>query len=131
MLAPVRVFLLSAARRPQILSSRFALPALRRTSTTMPSIPTPWVTNLYPSARRSDHVDVYKSETKGDVRVADPYQWLEANTEETENWTTAQEAFTREFLDKNPERQALEDEIRKNTDYAKAGNQPFSKILAD
>lgn len=131
MLAPVRVFLLSAARRPQILSSRFALPALRRTSTTMPSIPTPWVTNRYPSARRSDHVDVYKSETKGDVHVADPYQWLEANTEETENWTTAQEAFTREFLDKNPERQALEDEIRKNTDYAKAGNQPFSKILAD
>lgn len=87
----------------------------------MPAIPTPWVTNRYPAARRSDHVDVYKSEAKGEVRVADPYQWLEENTDETEKWTTAQEAFTREFLDKNPERQALEDEIRKNTDYVKYG----------
>lgn len=82
---------------------------------------TTWVANCYPPARRSDHVDVYKSETKGEVRVEDPYQWMEQNTEETERWTTAQEAYTREYLDKNADRQVLEDEIRKNTDYAKVG----------
>ena len=81
--------------------------------------PAPWTTNKYPSARRSDHVDVYKSKAKGEVPVHDPYNWLEHNTEETDKWTTAQEAFTREYLDKNPDRQILEDEIRKNTDYAK------------
>ncbi len=80
---------------------------------------TAWSPNRYPSARRSDHVDVYKSEKNGEVRVHDPYQWLERNTDETEQWTTAQEGFTREYLDKNPERQDLEDQIRKNMDYAK------------
>lgn len=89
-------------------SPRLAMPA--RTS---------WSPNRYPAARRSDHVDVYKSEKNGQVRVHDPYQWLEHNTDETEQWTTAQERFTREYLDKNPERQDLEDEIRKNMDYAK------------
>lgn len=85
----------------------------------MPSTPTPWTPNRYPPARRSDHVDVYKSEKNGEVRVPDPYQWLEQNTDETEQWTTAQEQFTRAYLDQNPERQALEDQIRTNMDYAK------------
>ena len=60
---------------------------------------TPWTPNKYPPARRSDHVDEYKSETKGCVQVADPYQWLEKNTAETDEWVTAQEAFTRVYLD--------------------------------
>ncbi|OBZ71845.1 Prolyl endopeptidase [Grifola frondosa] len=85
----------------------------------MPATVTPWTPNGYPQARRSDHVDVYKSEAKGEVRVADPYQWLEVNSEETDRWTTAQEQFTKEHLNKNPEKQSLEDEIRKNMDYAK------------
>jgi len=61
--------------------------------------PTPWVPNKYPPTRRSDHVDVYKSEAKGQVQVADPYQWLEKNSAETDEWVTAQEAFTRAYLD--------------------------------
>lgn len=80
---------------------------------------TPWTPNQYPRARRSDHVDVYKSEKQGEVRVPDPYQWLEENTEETDQWTTAQDVFTRSYLDKNPARTKLEQEIRANTDYAK------------
>ena len=79
----------------------------------------PWIPNQYPSARRSDHVDTYKSENRGEVRVPDPYQWLEEHSEETEQWTTAQEAFTRTYLDKNPHRLRLEREIRSNTDFAK------------
>ena len=85
----------------------------------MPVSATPWVPNRYPTARRSDHVDVYKSEEKGEVPVPDPYHWLEQDSEETDKWTSAQEAFTREYLDKNPERQELEDAIRKTMDYAK------------
>lgn len=61
--------------------------------------PTPWVPNKYPLARRSDHVDEYKSESKGSVKVADPYQWLEKKTTETDEWTTTQENFTRAYLD--------------------------------
>ncbi|KAH7926038.1 hypothetical protein BV22DRAFT_1128529 [Leucogyrophana mollusca] len=81
--------------------------------------PTPWTPNQYPPARRSDHVDVYKSEKHGEVRVSDPYQWLEEHSEETDKWTTAQDAFTRAYLDKNADRSKLENEIRANTDYAK------------
>ncbi|KIK99823.1 hypothetical protein PAXRUDRAFT_30278 [Paxillus rubicundulus Ve08.2h10] len=81
--------------------------------------PTPWTPNQYPDARRSDHVDIYKSEKHGEVRVADPYQWLEQNTEETDKWTSAQDAFTRTYLDNNPDRVKLEKEIRANTDYEK------------
>ena len=78
-----------------------------------------WRPNTYPSARRSDHVDVYNSEQNGKVRVPDPYQWLETSSEETEAFTTAQEKYTRDILDANPDRNNLEEEIRKNTNYAK------------
>jgi len=60
---------------------------------------TTWIPNMYPPARRSDHVDVYKSEAKGQVKVADPYQWLEKNSAETNEWITAQEAFTKQYLE--------------------------------
>ncbi|KAI0069251.1 prolyl oligopeptidase [Artomyces pyxidatus] len=76
-----------------------------------------WRPNQYPSARLSDHVDVYDSETKGKVHVPNPYEWLEHNSDETEKWTTAQEQYTRQYLDTNPDRTRLEDEIRKSTDY--------------
>jgi prolyl oligopeptidase len=79
-----------------------------------------WAPNTYPTTRRSDHVDVYKSELKGDVRVPDPYQWLEdANSKETDEWTSSQERYTRTYLDQIPDRERLENEIRENTDYAK------------
>ncbi|EPT03158.1 hypothetical protein FOMPIDRAFT_1035541 [Fomitopsis schrenkii] len=90
----------------------------------MPSL-TPWAPNRYPPSRRSDHVDVYKSEAKGEVRVPDPYQWLEQNSKETEQWVDAQEAFTRAYLDQNPERQALEDEIRQNEKFEKFSSPSF------
>jgi prolyl oligopeptidase len=82
-------------------------------------VPIPWTKSSYPPARRSDHVDIYKSAAKGEVRVSDPYQWLEADTEETDKWTSAQEAFTRTHLDKNADRQKLEDAFRASMDYAK------------
>ena len=82
-------------------------------------LPTPWTPNQYPKARRSDHVDVYESKQHGQVSVTDPYQWLEENSKETDAWTTEQDAFTRAYLDRNPDRAKLEKEIRTNTDYEK------------
>ncbi|KAF8075884.1 prolyl oligopeptidase [Lyophyllum atratum] len=81
--------------------------------------PTCWTPNAYPPTRRSDHVDIYKSAAKGEVRVSDPYQWLEEYTDETDKWTTSQELFTRSYLDKNADRQRLEDAFRASMDYAK------------
>ncbi|KAF4574478.1 hypothetical protein EYR36_005813 [Pleurotus pulmonarius] len=82
---------------------------------------TPWnpIQRPYPTPRRSDHVDVYKSESKGDVRVPDPYNWLEKKSEETDEWIAAQEAFTAAYLDQNSDRKALEEEIRANTNFPK------------
>jgi prolyl oligopeptidase len=85
--------------------------------------PTPWVPNAYPPTHRSDHIDVYKSETRGDVKVSDPYNWLEEYSDETDKWTTAQEQFTRTYLDKNPDRKKLEDAFRKSMDYPKVASE--------
>jgi hypothetical protein len=80
---------------------------------------TPWVPDKYPVAERSDHVDVYKSAARGEVRVADPYQWMEEDSDKVDKWTSAQEIFTRSYLDKNGDRQRLEDAFRASMDYAK------------
>lgn len=91
-----------------------------------------WSPNSYPPTRRSDHVDIYKSEAKGEVRVADPYQWLEEYTDETDRWTSTQEKFTRAYLDQNPDRQKLEDVFRSSTDFAKVVEPLQSvEIIAD
>ena len=81
--------------------------------------PNAWIPNRYPQSRRSDHVDVYKSEAKGTVNVPDPYNWLEENSEETTRWVTEQEEYTREYLHSSPDRKRIETDIRNVTDYAK------------
>lgn len=81
--------------------------------------PTPWVPDSYPPTHRSDHVDVYQSASKGEVPVSDPYQWLEESSNEVDQWTTTQTAFTQAYLDKNPDRQKLEDMFLASKDYAK------------
>ena len=58
----------------------------------------------YPPTPRGDVVD----ELHG-ARVADPYRWLEADDEGVEAWTTAQNAFTRRWLDAHPGRARLRD----------------------
>ncbi|KAG2014056.1 prolyl oligopeptidase [Coprinopsis cinerea AmutBmut pab1-1] len=80
-----------------------------------------WTPNTYPPARRSDHVDTYKSASKGEVKVPDPYRWMEEYTEETDKWTTAQEAYTRAYIDEYPHRKRLEDAFLASQDYARAG----------
>lgn len=90
---------------------------------------TPWTPHRYPITRRSEHVDVYKSAINGEVSVRDPYGWLEHSTSETEEWANGQVAFTRAYLDQNPDRQRLEENIRKNSDYAKVCSRQFRTTL--
>jgi hypothetical protein len=55
----------------------------------------------YPHARRSDSFHVYSSETRGQVKVPDPYDWLEENSADVRTWTAAQEAITKCYLEQN------------------------------
>jgi hypothetical protein len=80
-----------------------------------------WTPHCYPHTRRSDHVDVYRSGA-GEVKVSDPYVWLEKDGEEQEKWLAAQEALARNFLDSHPDRIKLEEEIRASTDYEKVSS---------
>ena len=82
-------------------------------------LPTRWTPNNYPQTRRSDHVDIYKSATQGEVTVPDPYNWLEESSEERDRWINVQESFTRSYLDKNPDHQRLETVFYSVNDYAK------------
>ncbi|KAH8102803.1 prolyl oligopeptidase [Phellopilus nigrolimitatus] len=116
---PARAAVSVPARRPP---ARFVsgIPDPRTSSLPKMSSPkTPWTTNAYRPSRRSDHVDVYKSAAHGEVRVPDPYNWLEEPSEETDAWTTAQADFTRTYLDQNPRRADLERQLRANFDYEK------------
>jgi len=81
--------------------------------------PTPWTPGNYPPARRSDHIDVYQSAQRGEVHIPDPYRWLEEYSDETEKWISSQQVFTRSYLDKNTDKQKLEDAFRSSVDYAK------------
>ncbi|KIJ56911.1 hypothetical protein M422DRAFT_149708 [Sphaerobolus stellatus SS14] len=73
----------------------------------------------YPPAHRSDHVDTYRSEKNGEVKVPDPYQWLETSSPETEKWIDAEIEITTKFLDQDQNTDKLEKLITQNVDYAK------------
>jgi len=79
----------------------------------------PWIPHRYPPTRRSDHIDTYQSEAKGEVKVPDPYVWLEKDGEERKGWLASQEALARNFIDAHSDRARLEEEIRASTDYEK------------
>ena len=85
----------------------------------MPTTASSWIPHCYPPTHRSDHIDVYQSEAKGEVKVPDPYAWLEKDGEERQKWLASQEALSRNFLDAHPDRVRLEEEIRASTDYEK------------
>ncbi|KAG8838197.1 hypothetical protein FRC18_005695, partial [Serendipita sp. 400] len=80
---------------------------------------TAWVPGRYPPARRGDHVDVYKSAKQGEVKVHDPYQWLETSSEETSTWIKDQVEFTNEYFNRISDRNRLKDLMMENVDFAK------------
>lgn len=72
----------------------------------------------YPDTRRDTTIaDDYHG-----TRVADPYRWLEDdNSAETAAWVEAENAVTRDYLDRLPARQAIYDRLTALYDYAKEG----------
>lgn len=87
--------------------------------------PTPWKPGLYPPARRDDHVDVYKSAKHGEVKVHDPYVWLETPNDEQRTWINDQVAMTNEYLDRIPERSKLKDILMQNINFPRFGPPAF------
>lgn len=81
--------------------------------------PAPWTPGDYPPTRRSQRIDVYKSASKGEVCVPDPYQWMEEPSKEVENWTTIQTTFAQTYLDQFPDRPRLEERFRSILNHAK------------
>lgn len=77
----------------------------------------------YPSTRKDNSVvDDYFG-----VKVADPYRWLEDdNSAETADWVTAQNKYTRSYLDKIPFRNALKERLTSLANYEKMTT-PFRK----
>ena len=58
----------------------------------------------YPDTPREETVNTYH-----EVQVKDPYQWLEDwSSEDVKAWSARQNAVAREFLDKLPNRDALQ-----------------------
>jgi len=72
----------------------------------------------YPATRRDTTVvDDYHG-----TRVADPYRWLEDDlSAETAAWVDAENAVTRDYLDRLPARQAIYDRLQALYDYPKEG----------
>ena len=71
----------------------------------------------YPKAKMSDHVDVLH-----DVRVPDPYRWMEEiDSEETRQWIAAQTALTDSYLSRIPVRKAIRRRVRHLWNFEKFG----------
>jgi hypothetical protein len=112
---------------PSFLHPHRSPAALRHRNMASSSSALAWTPHCYPHTRRSDHVDVYRSAASVEVKVSDPYAWLEKDGEEQEKWLAAQEALARNFLDAHPDRIRLEKEIRASTDYEKVST-PLDKV---
>ncbi|MBA3467555.1 MAG: S9 family peptidase, partial [Gemmatimonadaceae bacterium] len=75
--------------------------------------PAPRIT--YPSAAKSDQVDVYHGET-----IADPYRWLEdTDSPQTKAWVEAENAVTNRYLATVPERDAIRNRLTQLWNYAR------------
>ncbi|KAH9813561.1 prolyl endopeptidase [Melampsora americana] len=92
-------------------------------STSTDSCPTPWNPKQtpYPNARRDESFkEMFKSQSKGEVEVYDPYHWLHEppnKSEETQKFVNDQAEFTKSFLSKYPKKDQLHSSILKNWNY--------------
>lgn len=78
------------------------------------------VKNPFPQARRADHVDVYKSKAHGQVKVPDPYRWLEtppSQSTETQKFSEAQAAYFSKYLEGYAPRDAFVKRLEQTFSY--------------
>ncbi|MFW5660464.1 MAG: S9 family peptidase, partial [Oceanicaulis sp.] len=79
---------------------------------------------VYPATRTVDQTDVYVSASRGEVSVADPYRWLEADVRESEavaEWVLAQNYATNAYLDALPGRGAFAERLAELWNYERFG----------
>ena len=69
--------------------------------------------------RRCDHTDTYAGAP--DAPVADPYRWLEEDSEETRDWVKAQQTMTRHVFAQCPGRDRLKARLLEAYNYEKMG----------
>jgi prolyl oligopeptidase len=71
----------------------------------------------YPVAKRGDVVDVYH-----DVKVADPYRWLEeTDSQATREWVAAENAVSQPYLERLPQRAWLGNRLKQLWTYERFG----------
>ncbi|THF86324.1 S9 family peptidase [Deinococcus sp. KSM4-11] len=76
----------------------------------------------YLESPRGDHVDVYTDEHGQQVRVPDPYRWLEdPDSPQTRAWVAAQNAVTDVVLDALPARTRYRERLTELWNYAREG----------
>ncbi|KEF34939.1 prolyl endopeptidase [Deinococcus sp. RL] len=80
------------------------------------------MTPPYPASPRGEHVDVYTDPQGREVRVPDPYRWLEdPDSPETRAWVEAQNRVTGAYLDTLPARAAYRERLTALWNYPKEG----------
>ncbi|EFC48850.1 prolyl oligopeptidase family protein [Naegleria gruberi] len=93
----------------------------------------------YPQAFRDESaIDTYQSETRGEVKVADPYRWLEEPySEKTKEWVSQQvDLFSKYMMEEGIEekvgatREELVDQLTKMVNFEKVGC-PFKRGKGD
>jgi prolyl oligopeptidase len=76
----------------------------------------------YPKTNKVEHSDTYF-----DVKVEDPYRWLEDDrSAETAAWVTEENKVTKAFLDRIPFREALKNRLRELMNYERV-SAPFEE----
>lgn len=78
--------------------------------------------NHYPETKKVDHKDLYFG-----TSVSDPYRWLEDDrAEDTKDWVQRQVAFTKDYLNQIPFREAIRQELKEIWNYEKI-SAPFKR----
>lgn len=90
----------------------------------------------YPKTRRTNHFDTYQNKS-GEVKVSDPYNWLERDTEERSSWlhgtlsqrecrspaesaaTTERANLTQATIGNFEHREKIKAELTKNWDFSR------------
>jgi prolyl oligopeptidase len=78
----------------------------------------------YPETATVDHVDTYRSATRGEVEVADPYRWLETDvrvSDDVAGWVAAQNEVTNAYLATLPGREMIAERLRELWNYERYG----------
>ncbi len=74
----------------------------------------------YPKTETVDQVDTYKSTDGKEVKVADPYRWLEEDVRESDRvaaWVAEQQTLTTSYLNRLSEREAFQERLTELWDY--------------